>query len=156
MAVFREKRNRRMRSEWRQLAVFAALIVALSAWVVLDESWRRTLPAFFLGFLVAILVTGWMVGFDVRSLRWAWGALGEEWTAAELARLPADEWSIYHDVPHGRSNWDHIVVGPAGVFVIDSKNLAAPANVTEFGLVSGRLRFSAGTPGTQHSSSNNS
>jgi hypothetical protein len=143
MAIFRRERRRRMRAEWRHLALFVGIVVALTAWVALDNGWRRTLAAFFLGFFVAILLVGWMMGFDARSLRWMWGAVGEEWTANELARLPAYEWSVYHDVPNGRGNWDHIVVGPAGVFVIDSKNFGQPARVTELGLVSGRIQCSA-------------
>lgn len=53
------------------------------------------------------------------------GAVGEEATAAALAALPASEWAVFHDIrwPGRRyANVDHIVVGPPGVFVIDSKN----------------------------------
>lgn len=52
------------------------------------------------------------------------GADGEAATAAMLAQLPP-EWSAIHDVrwPTRRlANIDHIVVGPGGIFVIDSKN----------------------------------
>jgi hypothetical protein len=145
MEIFRRERRRRMRAEWRDLAMFGAVMLGLTAWIVLDDSWRRPVAAFVLGFFVAILVVGWMVGFDVHSLRWAWGAIGEEWTAKELARLPAYEWRVYHDVRNGRGNWDHIVVGPAGVFAIDSKNFAQPVTVTDAGLESGRIHCSART-----------
>lgn len=53
------------------------------------------------------------------------GAVGEEVTAAALAALPASEWAVFHDIrwPGRRyANVDHVVVGPPGVFVIDSKN----------------------------------
>ena len=56
---------------------------------------------------------------------WERGAEGEEATAAVLAQLPAATWTVFHDVrwPGRRyANVDHIVVGPPGVFVIDSKN----------------------------------
>src|SRR4051794_35527612 len=52
------------------------------------------------------------------------GADGERRTAAALAMLPASGWFVLHDVRWpGRTfaNIDHIVVGPGGVFVIDSK-----------------------------------
>ena len=52
------------------------------------------------------------------------GAEGEEATAAALTGLPTG-WSTIHDVhwPNRRlANIDHVVIGPGGVFVIDSKN----------------------------------
>jgi hypothetical protein len=52
------------------------------------------------------------------------GAEGERRTANALAMLPASGWFVLHDVrwPGKRfANIDHVVVGPGGVFVIDSK-----------------------------------
>ncbi|MEP9381809.1 nuclease-related domain-containing protein [Nocardioides sp. KR10-350] len=61
----------------------------------------------------------------VRSAeRYERGAEGERATAAALACLPSG-WTAFHDVrwPERRlANVDHVVVGPGGVFVIDSKN----------------------------------
>jgi hypothetical protein len=65
---------------------------------------------------------------------------GEQWTADELAMLNSD-WPVHHDIPDSRGNWDHIAVGPAGVFAIDSKSLCEPAAVDDQGLRAGRLRF---------------
>ena len=106
----------------------------------LDEGWRQTLAAFLLGAMATALLFGWFLGFDARSLRWQWGAAGEEWTAGELKKLGPD-WRVYHDIPDGHANWDHIVIGPTGVFAIDSKNLSQPATVDATGLRSGRLRY---------------
>jgi hypothetical protein len=53
------------------------------------------------------------------------GALGEEATAIALAALPSETWTVLHDLRWpGRkyANVDHVVIGPPGVFVIDSKN----------------------------------
>ena len=62
---------------------------------------------------------------------WIAGALGECRTGEELEHLP-DDYVVFHDFhlrqPNGdRAPWnvDHIVVGPTGVFVIDSKNCRA-------------------------------
>jgi hypothetical protein len=52
------------------------------------------------------------------------GADGEVATAHALAPLPASEWFTLNDVrcPGKRfANIDHVVIGPGGVFVIDSK-----------------------------------
>jgi Nuclease-related domain len=59
--------------------------------------------------------------------RWLRGAAGEQATAALLARLPARRWVVLHDraIPGSRANIDHLVVGPTGVWVIDSKSSRA-------------------------------
>jgi hypothetical protein len=49
------------------------------------------------------------------------GAVGEGRVAAVLARLP-DGWFIFHDMVVGRAQIDHIVVAPAGVYTIETKN----------------------------------
>jgi hypothetical protein len=69
------------------------------------------------------------IGEVIRQpAHWLAGAEGECRTARELERLP-DGFVIFHDF-HARGrdgarevwNIDHIVLGPTGVFVIDSKN----------------------------------
>lgn len=62
------------------------------------------------------------------------GAEGERATAAALAALPADSWSVFHDLRWpGRpfANVDHVAIGPAGVFVIDSKNWSGRVDVSD-------------------------
>lgn len=55
--------------------------------------------------------------------RWERGAVGEAATASCLERLPSRRWFVLHDlaVPGSRANIDHLVIGPTGVWVIDSK-----------------------------------
>ena len=65
---------------------------------------------------------------------WERGADGEEATANALAQLPKETWTVLHDGKWpGRpyANVDHIVVGPPGVFVIDSKNWSGQVAVKE-------------------------
>jgi hypothetical protein len=74
------------------------------------------------------------------------GAEGEQATAGALTVLPAG-WTALHDVrwPNRRlANIDHIVVGPGGIFVIDSKNWSGHISV-EHGRLrqNGRLREKA-------------
>lgn len=62
------------------------------------------------------------------------GAEGEEATAAELCALSAKGWVVLHDVrwPGRRfANVDHVVIGPPGVFVIDSKNWSGRISVRD-------------------------
>jgi len=57
------------------------------------------------------------------NLSWYLGALGEIAVGRVLAALPA-EWTVFHALPVGKrdSDIDHVVVGPAGVFVINTKH----------------------------------
>ena len=55
--------------------------------------------------------------------RWWRGAVGEKATACALDRLPARRWVVLHDlrIPGSRANIDHLVIGPKGVWVVDTK-----------------------------------
>ncbi len=63
--------------------------------------------------------------------RWLRGAAGERATAELLERLPARRFAVLHDlaVPGSRANVDHLVIGPTGVWVIDTKTTTAPVTV---------------------------
>jgi hypothetical protein len=54
---------------------------------------------------------------------WQTGALGEQATAKRLALLEHEGWIVLHDLRHGERNVDHVVVGPGGVFLLDTKRL---------------------------------
>ena len=57
------------------------------------------------------------------------GAEGERSTAKVLEPLLAAGWHVVHDVDTGRGNRDHVLVGPAGVFLLDSKKLGGTVTV---------------------------
>jgi hypothetical protein len=54
---------------------------------------------------------------------WRMGARGERVSRWLLGRLPS-RWHVFHDIPVGErgANIDHVVVGPAGVFTVNTKN----------------------------------
>jgi hypothetical protein len=76
--------------------------------------------------LVAAGLVGWGLRFRVSqdARNWQRGARGERRTARQLARLASHGWIVFHDlaVPDSRANADHLAIGPAGVFLVDSKN----------------------------------
>lgn len=65
-------------------------------------------------------------GLDVHTDERAWrrGADGEEEVGAALAKLTSRGWLALHSVPVGKrgSDIDHVVIGPGGVFTINTKN----------------------------------
>jgi hypothetical protein len=74
---------------------------------------------------LAAVVAGWGLRFQPSpdAVAWRRGAAGERRTARLLAPLERQGWVVLHDlaVPGSRANLDHLVIGPGGVFVIDSK-----------------------------------
>jgi hypothetical protein len=49
------------------------------------------------------------------------GLAGEMATGEELNRLMLDGYHVYHDFPADRFNIDHILVGPPGIFAVETK-----------------------------------
>jgi hypothetical protein len=68
---------------------------------------------------------GWRLRFHVSAETAAWrrGARGERRTARALRKLVRQGWTVLHDVavPGSRANGDHLLIGPPGVFLVDSK-----------------------------------
>lgn len=57
------------------------------------------------------------------------GASAEEHVGGLLEELPGDEWRVIHDASLGRGNVDHILIGPAGVFTVETKSHPGPVRV---------------------------
>jgi hypothetical protein len=124
------------------------------------HTWRATLPQRLAGALASgisaalatIVVAGpglarftgpaaavgvaWLLRFrpSATAMAWRHGAEGERRTARLLAPLERHGYQVFHDlaVPGSAANVDHVVVGPTGVYVIDSKRYR------------GHLRYTAG------------
>jgi hypothetical protein len=74
---------------------------------------------------LAAVVAAWGLRFrpSPDAVAWRRGAAGERRTALLLSQLERHGWAVLHDlaVPGSRANIDHLVIGPGGVFAIDSK-----------------------------------
>lgn len=55
------------------------------------------------------------------------GRAAERATAQALAPLNSRGCAIYHDIPTGKFNLDHVVVGPSTVFMVEAKSRRKPA-----------------------------
>jgi len=82
--------------------------------------------------LVFILGISMFLHGHRRYRSWKMGAEGEEIVASYLDELPED-YFIFNDVhlPISRGNIDHIVAGPTGIFVIETKNYTGLFEVRE-------------------------
>jgi hypothetical protein len=75
--------------------------------------------------VLAAMAVGWGLRFrpSPDAIAWQRGAAGEQRTARLLSPLERQGWVILHDlaIPGSRANLDHLMIGPSGVFVVDSK-----------------------------------
>ncbi|MHC6229301.1 nuclease-related domain-containing protein [Arthrobacter sp. MMS24-T111] len=72
---------------------------------------------------------------------WDAGALGERVVADKLSELVPRGWYLLHDVHwpgRPKANLDHVLVGPGGVVVVDSKNWTGEVRVVSGVLWQGR------------------
>jgi hypothetical protein len=74
---------------------------------------------------LAVAAVGWGLRFRPcpDAVAWRRGAAGERRTARLLDPLERHGWAVFHDLalPGSRANLDHLLIGPGGVFVVDSK-----------------------------------
>jgi hypothetical protein len=85
----------------------------------------------FLASEVALLVSMFVISRYVLPLveRRDRGATGEEHVGGLLDGLTATGWHVIHDASFGRGNVDHILIGPAGVFTVETKSHPGPVRV---------------------------
>jgi hypothetical protein len=74
---------------------------------------------------LAATAAGWGLRFrpSLDAVAWRRGAAGERRTARLLSHLERHGWAVLHDLalPRSQANIDHLVIGPGGVFTIDTK-----------------------------------
>jgi Nuclease-related domain len=85
----------------------------------------------FLGSEIALLAGMFVILRYVLPLveRHDRGATGEEQVGGLLDGLAGDGWHVIHDASLGRGNVDHILIGPAGVFTVETKSHPGPIKV---------------------------
>jgi Nuclease-related domain len=85
----------------------------------------------FLGSEVALLASMLVISRYVLPLleRRDRGASAEEHVGGLLEELSGHGWRVIHDASLGRGNVDHILIGPAGVFTVETKSHPGPVRV---------------------------
>jgi hypothetical protein len=95
------------------------LAIAAIAWAVFG---LRGLPIVGLELVAICLMVALDRLYSPQADRWLRGAAGEQAVGAICAELEADGWHAIHDVSFGKGNVDHIIVGPGGIFTIETKS----------------------------------
>lgn len=122
--------RRQMRSRFLLMALVLAPVVGLLVFFgVKWDGQLRWSSGFLVGCVFALFVILRMSP-PAWIENWQDGAIGEQWTAKSLRPLEARGWVVLHDLPGDRGNLDHVVVGPGGVFLLDSKRWRGSTTVS--------------------------
>jgi hypothetical protein len=80
---------------------------------------------------IALLVSIFVVSRYVLPLleRRDRGASAEEHVGGLLDQLSGRDWRVLHDASLGHGNVDHILIGPGGVFTVETKSHPGPVRV---------------------------
>jgi hypothetical protein len=112
---------------WKLVLIFAPFLAASVIWGALEHH-------------AAAYVAGWLGGGAagaILALRdappaylqtWGDGDAGERATHNVLTKLG---WELIEDVDHDGGNFDHILVGPPGIFLLDSKNWTGVTSIVD-------------------------
>ncbi|MDP4511842.1 nuclease-related domain-containing protein [Nonomuraea turcica] len=116
-AAYRTRLDATRTRRWTIRAALSLLAGVVVWWLL---GWQAALVT-----AAAVAATDFLHHWRRHSSTTAWrkGAAGERATARRLRSLELAGYTVLHDraVPRSRANIDHLVIGPTGVFVVDSK-----------------------------------
>jgi hypothetical protein len=114
--------------EWRDLPALRwtrrGLLALLAVGYVAEVLWVHHLAAWLLGVGVAMCACAYtaLSNFAPAHIEnWKTGADAERRTEKTLRALEREGWHAVHDLPTAFGNIDHVVIGPGGVFALDTK-----------------------------------
>ncbi len=131
--AYAQRRYKRGLRSWRA-AIRLVLLVSLGPFVaagLVGLFATGQVVAWGAGLLAGVAVGAWITLRESPPAyieNWHLGAGGECKTGRALAPLKWRGWRVVHDVDARLGNYDHIAVGAAGVFLLESKN---PVGVVE-------------------------
>jgi hypothetical protein len=115
-------RNYHAKTRWIFRAVFGPFILAGLVVLILDGHELTWIA----GAITGAFTGAWLVMRDEPPAyieHWREGAEGERKTAKALKPLQRSGLRVVHDVKARYGNYDHVAVGRAGVFLLETKNL---------------------------------
>jgi hypothetical protein len=115
-----------VRANLRVIALIFVSVYAVT--LVVHRLWPGVFTDIFVGAM--LVLPFWAVSLLASGrpgpAQWARGADAEEWTSTALRRALPKSYRLVNDVQLSHGNADHVIVGPAGVIVIETKWSGAP------------------------------
>ncbi len=110
--------------------LFVALLMVAVAGLEWWRAWTGAPPTPWLFTFVAVaavLFAAWRIYSQLGRLRaLRLGIEGERAVGQFLERLREQGYQVFHDVPGDSFNLDHVCIGPAGVFTVETKTWSKP------------------------------
>ena len=111
---------------WIIGAIFSPVILGVLLALQPKTEPYRTATFFLAAALLCLVVQGRLYPLLRKRNNCRLSYQGERYVAEELNRVLANGFHIFNDVPFERCNMDHVLVGPTGVFVIETKTKRKP------------------------------
>jgi hypothetical protein len=109
------------------LAAMLFLVVAAVEWFQELTGAANSPRVFTLVAAVAVAACAWRIArIRPRLRRLRQGIDGEKAVGQYLERLRQDGYDVFHDVTAEGFNVDHVLVGPAGIFTVETKTWSKP------------------------------
>src|SRR5207248_10817074 len=105
---------------WLMTLVVIPAMLAVS-WSLAKQTILGTILIFLFCAIASALVQRKLTPLVKRRAAHRLGFHGERYVAEELNQLMSDGFRVFHDVPFGNYNIDHVLIGPTGVFVVETK-----------------------------------
>lgn len=112
--------------EWLLLLVTTPIILAIALTFARAPSLSALLIFFLAAAAAAAFVQSRLRPLLKERRNYKLGFQGERFVAEELNQLLRDGYEIFHDAPFGTYNIDHVLVGPNGVFAVETKTRRKP------------------------------
>ena len=128
--TIRRRAGQSLAEQWQDLIDDRLVMIVFGpgmVWMMVIAAWIQSTSPFSLRFWVctAIVVTGFAAVACLRLIPKARnlvrGERGERVVAEQLEELRSHGFRCFHDIVRDGFNIDHVVVGPAGLFVIETK-----------------------------------
>lgn len=138
------------RAGWDE--VETPVLAVVFAWILVFQEWSALLVPTRMGpvsmTIIAVLVTAWAVpkirAYWRKDADYQLGRKGELAVAECLESLRAQGFRPLHDIVAGRFNVDHVLIGPPGIFAIETKTRRKSGGREEKVLVDGSRILIAG------------
>ncbi len=116
---------------WLMIAVLPAMFAGIEWW-----RWLFAVRPQPIGFSVLAVLAAAVAVWRLRGLRGDVGRLqlgidGERWVGQFLEALRPRGYQVFHDIAEDGFNIDHALIGPAGIFSIETKTVSKVKNARQ-------------------------
>jgi hypothetical protein len=126
----RKRRRATVKEQWRSLAALAAATRAL--FVVAAVFATGPLQRGFIlgsGAVITVAMAAALAVLTSGTAPLTMGELAEQWTAQEVRPLQEHGWRLINHFGLGTGDYDHVLVGPGGVVLVETKWGGTPWDV---------------------------